>query len=118
LTLNAETGRYELDYGVGNSVLLQTKNINPAALQRELLTAYETFYSMRNIVSSVARGTTLQSTIAKLVGRHLLREGGKQIREHIEWLRRQGFARDWDEFVPNFGLAPSVDRLVQVKART
>jgi radical SAM superfamily enzyme YgiQ (UPF0313 family) len=118
LTLNAETGRYELDYGVGNSVLLQTKKINPAALQRELLRAYETFYSMRNIVSSMARGTTLQSTIAKLVGRHLLREGGKQIREHIEWLHRQGFARDWDEFTPNFGLAPSIDRLVQVKART
>jgi radical SAM superfamily enzyme YgiQ (UPF0313 family) len=118
LTLNADTGRYELDYGVGNSVLLQTKSINPAALQRELLRAYETFYSMRNILGSVARGTTVQSTISKLVGRHLLREGGKQIREHIEWLHSQGFARDWADFVPNFGGTPSINKLVQLKART
>ena len=118
LTLNPDTGRYELEYGVGNSVLLQTKNINPAALQRELLKAYETFYSIRNIVGSVVRGTTLQSLVSKVVGRRLVKKGREQIHEQLEWLHRHGFARDWNEFVPNFGGAPSMDQLVQLKLPT
>ncbi|HEX3684019.1 MAG TPA: radical SAM protein [Bryobacteraceae bacterium] len=117
LTVNPETGRYELDYGVGNSVLMQPRNINPATLQRELLKAYETFYSVRNTVKSVVRGTTLQSLISKVVGRHLLKQGRKQIHEHIEWLQREGFARDWGEFVPNFGGTPPIEQLVHIKAQ-
>jgi radical SAM superfamily enzyme YgiQ (UPF0313 family) len=115
LTVNPETGRYELDYGVGNSVLLQPKSINPATLQRELLKAYETFYSIRNISGSAMRGAPAHSMISKLVGRYLLRQGRKQIHEHLRWLQDRGFAREWDEFVPNFGGASSLERCVQVK---
>jgi len=115
LTLNAETGRYELDYGVGNSVLMQTKNINPVVLQRELLKAYETFYSARNVLGSIAKGATFQSFISKSVGRYLLSNGRKQINEHIEWLNGKGFAKDWDQFVPHAGWAPPSGPLVQVK---
>ena len=99
LTLNPATGRYELDYGVGNSVLIRTRNINPLDLQRELLAAYEKFYSMKNIVSSVARGATAQTVVAKLVGRHLVRSGRGQVNEHMEWMRRHSFTKDWEEFV-------------------
>jgi radical SAM superfamily enzyme YgiQ (UPF0313 family) len=99
LTLNARTGRYELDYGVGNFVLFQTRRIDPVSLQRELLAAYERFYSTRNVLSAALRGATLQTVIAKLVGRHLLRSGRRDVAEHINWLERNGFARTWDDFV-------------------
>ena len=99
LTLNPATGRYELDYGVGNSVLIQTRNINPLDLQRELLAAYEKFCSMKNIVSSVARGATAQTVVARLFGRHLVRSARGQVNEHMEWMRRHSFTKDWEEFV-------------------
>src|SRR3990172_5721038 len=70
-------------YLVGNFVLMQTKSINPVALQRELLKAYEQFYSARNIVTSALRGARLHSTDARTVGRYLLHLGRKQIHEHI-----------------------------------
>jgi radical SAM superfamily enzyme YgiQ (UPF0313 family) len=98
LTLNAATGRYELDYGVGNFVLYQTKSINPVALQRELLAAYETFYSRRNILAAVARRATVQSIVAKMVGRRLLRAGRREVGAHIDWLTQHGFTKDWDQF--------------------
>ena len=99
LTVNPATGRYELDYGVGNFVLLQTKSINPVALQRELLAAYEKFYSTHNILSSIVSGATLQTIVAKLVGRYLLRSGRTQVREHVKWLEQNGFNQDWDQWV-------------------
>jgi len=116
LTLNAVTGRYDLDYGVGNSVLLQTKNINPATLQRELLSAYETFYSYRNIVSSMFRGASPQTLISQLVGRRLLKHGKSQMQEHLAWLERHGFTRDWDDFMANRGTGEPMGGLVQIKA--
>jgi len=102
LTLNSKTGRYELDYGVGNFVLLQTRNINPVSLQRELLAAYEKFYSVRNILAAAAdrrRGASLQTLVAKLVGRRLLRSGREQVKEHVRWLESHGFDQDWDRWV-------------------
>jgi radical SAM superfamily enzyme YgiQ (UPF0313 family) len=100
LTVNPASGRYELDYGVGNFVLLQTRSINPVRLQTELLAAYETFYSRRNILSAMLRGASLQTTVAKIVGRHLLRSGRRQVAEHIGWLQQHGFTKDWHDFVP------------------
>jgi len=100
LTLNPQSGKYELDYGVGNFVLFQTKNINPVVLQQELLNAYEKFYSYRNISMSVLRGTSLQGTIVKLVGRYLLGSARKQVPEHIQWLRLNGFTEGWNGLVP------------------
>jgi radical SAM superfamily enzyme YgiQ (UPF0313 family) len=99
LTLNPQTGRYDLDYGVGNFVLMQTRNINPLTLQRELLKAYERFYSVRNIALSALRGARLESVIARLVGRHLVRLGRQQIHEHLAWMQQHGFTKDWSEFV-------------------
>jgi radical SAM superfamily enzyme YgiQ (UPF0313 family) len=98
LTLNAPTGRYELDYGVGNFVLFQTRSINPVDLQRELLKAYETFYSTRNVVSAALHGATLQTLVAKVVGRQLVRTGRREVGAHIQWLERHGFARNWEDF--------------------
>jgi radical SAM superfamily enzyme YgiQ (UPF0313 family) len=100
LTLNPSTGRYGLDYGVGNFVLYQSKSINPVALQRELLAAYETFYSRRSILAAVARRATVQTIVAKLVGRRLLRSGRCEVGAHIDWLTQHGFTKDWDQFVP------------------
>jgi hypothetical protein len=99
LTLNAKTGRYELDHGVGNFVLFQTKGLTPVALQRELLSAYEKFYSRRNIAASILRGTSTHTLIAKLVGRHLLRSGRAQVKSHVAWLEQHGFTNDWEHFV-------------------
>jgi radical SAM superfamily enzyme YgiQ (UPF0313 family) len=99
LTLNAATGRYQLDYGVGNFVLFQTRNINSVDLQRELLAAYETFYSKRNVLAAMLRGVSLQTLVAKVVGRRLLRTGRREVNDHIKWLERNGFTRNWDDFV-------------------
>jgi radical SAM superfamily enzyme YgiQ (UPF0313 family) len=99
LTLNPQTGRYDLDYGVGNFVLMQTKNINPLALQRELLKAYEQFYSGKQMVASVLRGARVESMIARMVGRYLVRLGRQQIHEHLAWMQRHDFTKDWREFV-------------------
>jgi radical SAM superfamily enzyme YgiQ (UPF0313 family) len=99
LTLNPETGRYGLDYGVGNYVLFQTKNINPVTLQQELLHAYEIFYSSKNILSSIWHGNSFQAILAKCIGRHLLRFGRKDFNEHIEWMRSHGFTKDFTEFL-------------------
>ena len=99
LTLNATTGRYELDYGVGNFVLFQTRSINPVDLQRELLKAYETFYSARNVVSAAFHGATLQTLVAKVVGRQLVRTGRREVGAHIQWLEQHGFTRNWEDFV-------------------
>jgi hypothetical protein len=98
LTLNPETGRYELDYGVGNFVLLQTKRINPVDLQRELLCTYEKFYSTRNLLSALFGGSTVHTLVAKLIGQRLVRISRPQVREHVAWLRRNGFDRDWDQW--------------------
>ncbi len=98
LTLNPETGKYGLDYGVGNSVLFQTKNINPVTLQHELLQAYETFYSFKNVLRSIWHGSTFQATIAKCIGCYLLRPGRKEFNEHIEWLWGHGFTKSLTEF--------------------
>jgi hypothetical protein len=98
LTMNAETGKYELDYGVGNFVLMQTKNINPVDLQRELVNVYRHFYSVKNILRSLIHSPSLESTVIKIVGRHLVRVGRKQTDEHIRWLRRNGFDKNWDEW--------------------
>jgi hypothetical protein len=98
LTLNPATGRYELDYGVGNFVLFQTRHINPVDLQRELLSAYEHFYSTPNVLSAALRGATLQTIVAKLVGQRLLRIGRREVGDHITWLERHGFTRNWEDF--------------------
>ena len=108
LTLNARTGRYELDYGVGNFVLFQTKNIDPVTLQRELLGAYERFYSTGNVLSAALRGATLQTLCSKMVGQRLLRAGRRDVAQHIEWLKQNGFARSWDDFVRT-GSPPAID---------
>jgi radical SAM superfamily enzyme YgiQ (UPF0313 family) len=100
LTCNPNTGKYELDYGVGNFVLMQTKGINPVTLQLELLHAYERFYSLRNIADSLLRGTSFQSLVTKMVGRYLVRQGRRQIHDHVAWMRRNGFTKDWNEFTP------------------
>jgi radical SAM superfamily enzyme YgiQ (UPF0313 family) len=99
LTMNPETGKYELDYGVGNFVLMQTKNINPVTLQRELLTAYRSFYSWKNIFRSLIHGPSLESTVMKLVGRHLVNSGQKQTDQHVDWMRKNGFDKDWDQWM-------------------
>jgi radical SAM superfamily enzyme YgiQ (UPF0313 family) len=99
LTANPETGKYELDYGVANFVLFQTKNINPVTLQQELLEAYERFYSFKNVIRSISHGRGFQSTIWKCIGCYLLRSGRKQFKEHIEWLRGHGFTKNYTEFV-------------------
>jgi radical SAM superfamily enzyme YgiQ (UPF0313 family) len=99
LTLNAQTGRYDLDYGVGNFVLMQTRNINPLTLQRELLKAYEQFYSVKNIAVSALRGARLESMIARMVGRYLVRLGRQQIHDHLAWMQQHGFTKDWSEFM-------------------
>jgi radical SAM superfamily enzyme YgiQ (UPF0313 family) len=101
LTFNAETGCYDLDYGVGNFVLMQTKNIKPVVLQQELLKAYETFYAKKNIF----RASSLESLIIKLAGSYLLHVGRKEVKEHTEWIRRNGFDKDWNEFVRQ-GISP------------
>lgn len=98
LTMNADTGKYELDYGVGNFVLMQTKNINPVDLQRELVDVYRRFYSIKNILRSAISGPSLESTIMKMVGRHLVGLGRKQTNEHIHWLKQHGFDKNWDEW--------------------
>jgi radical SAM superfamily enzyme YgiQ (UPF0313 family) len=101
LTLDAKTGRYGLDYGVGNFVLLQTKNINPVALQVELLSAYEKFYSMKNIASTLVRrrqALTVQTMVAKLVGRHLVNTARGQVAEHVQWLKAHGFDKDFSDW--------------------
>lgn len=97
LTKNAN-GNYELEYGVGNFVLMQTKNINPVDLQRELVNVYRRFYSLKNIVKSVIYGPSLESTVTKFVGHHLVKLGGKQTDEHVRWLRENGFDKSWDEW--------------------
>jgi radical SAM superfamily enzyme YgiQ (UPF0313 family) len=99
LTLNPQTGKYGLDYGVGNSVLFQTKNINPVTLQQELLQAYEMFYSSKNVLRSIWHGSSFQATIAKCIGRYILRKGRKEFREHIEWLRDHGFTKDFTQLM-------------------
>jgi len=117
LTLNAKTGRYELDYGVGNFVLLQTKNINPVALQVELLSAYEKFYSMRNIVRAVVRrrhALTLQTMVAKLVGRHLVKTARGQVAEHVQWLKAHGFDRDFCDWQTTRDPGAAAGRLPQL----
>jgi hypothetical protein len=40
----------------------------------------------------------LESTITKVVGRHLVQSGKKQIDEHVEWMHRHGFTKDWEDF--------------------
>jgi radical SAM superfamily enzyme YgiQ (UPF0313 family) len=113
LTYNPETGRYDLDYGVGNFVLIQTKNINPVVLQQELLKAYEKFYSVKNIVTSLGRGGSLESLIVKLVGRYLVRLGRKEVAGHVSWMRSNGFTKDWDEFAESLpGTIPSSPAMV------
>jgi radical SAM superfamily enzyme YgiQ (UPF0313 family) len=98
LTINPTTGKYELEYGVGNFVLMQTKNINPVDLQRELVNVYRRFYSVKNILRSIVHGPSLESTITKFVGRYLVGKGRKQTDEHIAWLRRHGFDKDWADW--------------------
>jgi radical SAM superfamily enzyme YgiQ (UPF0313 family) len=90
-TVNPSTGKYELDYGVGNSVIYKTKSISPAKLEQELLKAHETFYSNKNILRSLWDGSSFETFIARCMGRHMLNKGRKQIEEHIGWLREQGF---------------------------
>jgi radical SAM superfamily enzyme YgiQ (UPF0313 family) len=98
LTLNPNSGTYELDYGVGNFVLMQTKNINPVDLQRELVNVYRKFYSLKNIARSLVTGPSFESTVMKFVGRHLVGIGTKQTDEHIKWLRENGFDKNWEEW--------------------
>ena len=98
LTLNPDTGRYELDYGVGNFVLMQTKNINPVDLQRELIEVYRRFYSVKNIVRSLVRSPRIESTVAKIIGRHLVTIGRRQTDAHIRWMREHGFDKSWEEW--------------------
>jgi radical SAM superfamily enzyme YgiQ (UPF0313 family) len=101
LTLNAKTGRYEIDYGVGNFVLLQTKNINPVTLQVELLKAYEKFYSLRNIAAAAVRrrrALTLQTMVAKFIGRHLVNTARGQVAEHVQWLKAHQFDKDFGDW--------------------
>ena len=113
LTLNAATGRYDVDYGVGNFVLFQTKGINPLELQRELLAAYETFYSRRTILTAIARRSSLQTIVAKLVAWRLLQIGRREAQTHVDWLVRHGFTKDWSEFVRS---TPQVQPVVEPAA--
>ena len=94
LTVNPDTGKYELDYGVGNSVIFRTKNINPVRLQQELLKAHEMFYSYKNILRALWDGGSFQTFIARCLGRNILKHGRKQIEDHINWLRNRGFSGD------------------------
>lgn len=98
LTYNPDSGRYELDYGVGNFVLMQPKSINPVDLQKEILKAYEKFYSLKEIGRCALQGARFQSLIARGVGWYLLQTGRKQMQEHMQWLGQHGFTKDWKEF--------------------
>jgi radical SAM superfamily enzyme YgiQ (UPF0313 family) len=98
LTINPDTGKYELEYGVGNFVLMQTKNINPVDLQHELVDVYRRFYSLKNILRSLVQGPSLESTVIKLVGRYLVGKGRRQTDQHVAWLREHGFDKNWDEW--------------------
>jgi hypothetical protein len=103
LKLNADTGKYEVDYGVGNFVLMQTKSINPVTLQRELLKAYRAFYSPRNI-APLFRAPGLESTTMKIVGHKLVKSASARAEEHIRWMHENEFDKDWSDW------SASVDR--------
>jgi radical SAM superfamily enzyme YgiQ (UPF0313 family) len=119
LTLNPETGKYGLDYGVGNYVLFQTKNINPMSLQQEVLQAYEKFYSFKNIVNSIWHGSSFQSTIARCIGRYILRSGRMEFKEHIEWMRSHGFTKDFTEFLTTKSKSPDTpSEYIEIKEKT
>jgi anaerobic magnesium-protoporphyrin IX monomethyl ester cyclase len=94
LQLNTKTGRYEIDFGVGNSVLFKTRNINPVQLQKELLKAHERFYSYKNIIRSLLGGSSFETFIARCMGHHIVHHARGQIADHISWMRQQGFASD------------------------
>jgi DNA polymerase elongation subunit (family B) len=120
LTLNAKTGRYELDYGVGNFVLLQTKNINPVTLQVELLKAYEKFYSMRNIAAALMRrrhALSMQTAVAKFVGRHLVKTARGQVAEHVEWLKAHQFDKDFAEWRSPTGPGDEAGQRLRLSSR-
>jgi hypothetical protein len=91
LTRNPATGRDEVAWGAGNFVLFQPSRMKPVELQWEVLKAYEYFYSWRNVIVSLFRGELLLSTLIKIVGRRLLRDGRAQVLEHVHWLERNGF---------------------------
>jgi len=119
LTMNADTGKYELDYGAGSFVLMQTKNINPVTLQRELLDAYSTFYSLKNIVRSLVHGPSLESAVLKVMGRRLVKAGRRQAGQHIRWMQQNGFDRDWDDWVSRADRPPAPpEPLIQLTARS
>lgn len=119
LTCNPETGKYELDYGVGNFVLMQTKAINPVTLQLEILRAYERFYSPKNIAGSLLRGISFQSFVTRVVGRYMVHQGRGQIQDHVAWMRHHGFTKNWNEFTPIHipSRAPSPTRSTLVRLR-
>lgn len=88
-TRNPETGREELDYGAGNFVLFQPKEMTPAELQKGVLEAYEIFYSWKNIASSALRGSTAMSTLVKVIGNRMLQTGRKQMQDRVRWLEQR-----------------------------
>lgn len=108
-----------MDYGVGNYVLFQTKNINPVMLQKELLQAYEAFYSYRNILNSIRRRDRFETIFAKCIGRYILRGGRKEFKEHIEWLCQHGFTKDFDEFMIDESKSPGTTPVhIDLKEKT
>jgi radical SAM superfamily enzyme YgiQ (UPF0313 family) len=119
LTLNADTGKYELDYGAGSFVLIQTKNINPVTLQRELVNAYQRFYSLRNAVRSLVHAPSLESAWMKVVGWRVVKRGRRQADEHIRWMQANGFDKDWNEWnaCPDRPAAPP-EPLIRLTRRT
>lgn len=88
---NPVTGREEVAWGAGNFVLFQPYRMKPAELQWEVLQAYESFYSWRNILASLFGGGPLLSAAIKVIGHRLLRQGRQQVLEHMHWLKKNGF---------------------------
>ena len=50
------------------------------------------------MVSAALHGATLQTLVAKVVGRQLVRTGRREVGAHIQWLEHHGFARNWEDF--------------------
>jgi len=95
LSQNPKTGGYEIDFGVGNSVLFRTRNISPVELQKELLKAHEAFYSYKNILRSLWDGGSFETFIIRCMGHYIVRRARGEIADHIAWMQQQGFGAAW-----------------------
>jgi hypothetical protein len=57
---------------------------------------------------------TMQTLVAKLVGRRLLRSGRQQVREHVQWLTAHGFDQDFAQWVQTRSLSAEAAQLLQL----